>query len=184
MAAELRIRRVRQELHELHVEEWSDLGLAALAIALSLVASALAHPLAVPLFVGGAVVGVLGMRASMRRWDLCDRLMLDPAAYEISEVKHRAEQLARPAHREALARAARALLASRVPSTARRVAPVADELKALADELEDGTLALAPESAVRCQQLLVDTATSPLLNPALPADGVRIALLHIRAGFA
>jgi hypothetical protein len=183
MAAEIRIRRAQQELHDLRVEEWSDLGLAGLAIALSLVASVVASPLAIPLFLGGFVVGVLGMRASVRRWDLCDRLMLDSAAYEISEVKERAERLARPATREVLARSARALLASRLPFTTARVAPVADELKALAAELEDGTLALDPECAVRCRRLLTDPATSPLLNPAVPADGLRIAIRHIRAGF-
>jgi hypothetical protein len=36
---------------------------------------------------------------------------------------------------------------------------------------------------VRCRQLVNDVETSALLNPALPSDGLRVAIAQIRNGF-
>ena len=52
----------------------------------------------------------------------------------------------------------------------------AEELEALAAELEDDELTLVPVSAVMCRRLLTDLVESPLLNPALPPEELRSRL--------
>jgi hypothetical protein len=58
-----------------------------------------------------------------------------------------------------------------------------DELATLADELEDETLELSAACAVACSRLLGEPTESPLLNPALPQDGLRSSVARIRSGF-
>jgi hypothetical protein len=60
----------------------------------------------------------------------------------------------------------------------------AEELEALASELEDETLVLDPASAVACVRLLSDVAGSPLLDPALPAEVLRWRVSQIKSGFS
>ena len=165
------------------MEEWGDLGLAAIAIVLSLVATQAAPALALPLFAGGFVAALLGCRAVFRRWDLFERLLLDPTAYAIPEIRSRAEEKAGKARRAAFARSIRAMLDLAPPYRNARVELVAAELAGLADDLDDDTLRLDALCAVRCERLLRDGAESPLLNTAVPADGLRIAIVLIRAGF-
>ena len=57
-------------LRELRHEEWGNLGLAALAFGLAIVATQVRPSLALPLFLGGVAVWFLGVRALWRRWDL------------------------------------------------------------------------------------------------------------------
>jgi hypothetical protein len=173
----------RRELHDLRVTEWCDLGLAAVAIGLSLIATEVAPRLALPLFLGGVSVLALAGRAFFRRWDLCERLLLDPDAYVIAEIHEQAEQVASLEHRAILARSIRAMLAAAAPYRRARVDLVSDQLAALADELEDETLRLDPLCAVRCRRLVTDAEQSPLLNSAVPGDGLRIAIRLIRSGF-
>jgi hypothetical protein len=59
----------------------------------------------------------------------------------------------------------------------------AEELEALASELEDDELALDPACAVACMRLLSDLSASPLLNPALPPEELRSRVRQIRSGF-
>src|SRR5262249_56038091 len=73
-------------LRDLRREEWEDLGLGLVALALSLAASRFYPPLAIPLFVGGLAIGSLGVRALWRRWDLVDRLSGERAAFVIPDV--------------------------------------------------------------------------------------------------
>ena len=73
-------------LTELRHEEWGDLALGAAALGLAIVASVFHPPFALPLFFGGLVVGALGIRALWRRWDMLDRLSVEPDAYAISDV--------------------------------------------------------------------------------------------------
>jgi hypothetical protein len=184
MAHSLDIREAERNLHELRHEEWSDLTLAAVAIVGSLIATQAAPTLALPLFAGGVVVAILGGRAFFRRWDLCERLMLDPEAFQgIPEIHARVEDAASVESRAILARSARDLLAAPAPYRTIRIDAFAAELAKLADELDDRSLELDPLCAVRCKRLLTDTSESALLNPAVPADGLRIALKLIRAGF-
>jgi hypothetical protein len=173
----------RRELHDLRVEERSDFLLAGVAMALSLAATRVAPALAIPLFLGGFVVLVLAVRAVWRRWELLERLLLDPGAYEIAEIQARAEQFANLRERRRLAWSIRALLVEPGPHRGPTVQLVADQLAELADELDDEELTLDPISAVRCRQLVNDVETSALLNPALPSDGLHVAIARIRNGF-
>ena len=64
-----------------------------------------------------------------------------------------------------------------------RVMLAAEELEALACELEDDELALDPACAVACMRLVSDVSESPLLNPALPPELLRSRIRQIRSGF-
>src|SRR5262245_4396969 len=74
-------------LAELRRDELQDTVLAGTALSASLAATSLYPPLALPLFVGGVTLGVLGVRAIWRRWDLLDRLADDRDAYVIRQVR-------------------------------------------------------------------------------------------------
>lgn len=69
-------------------------------------------------------------------------------------------------------------------SLAPRVAAVAEELEALACDLEDEGLELDPACAVSCLQLLTDSSESLLLNDVRPAEDTRARIRRIRGGFA
>jgi hypothetical protein len=178
------IEEAERRLHELRTEEWSDLTLAALAMGLALGATAVHPPLAGPLFIGALVVGFLATRAFIRRWELFERLLLDRDAYAIPEIRRRAQDIASMESRRALAVSVRNRLTP-VPgySLATRVAAAAQELVALASQLEDEELALDPACAVRCLQLLTNSMDSPLLNDLLPEGDVHVWIRQIRAGF-
>jgi hypothetical protein len=170
-------------LQELRHEGWQDLALALLTLGLAVGAAELAPSLAVPLFSGGVVIGVLGIRAYWRHWDLVDRLAGERDAYSIAEVLSYASRETTMERRRTFA----ALIRQHVePSDGEAQAPVdqaASELEALADELEDDGLALDPASAVACLRLVSDPTMSPLLNPALPREALRFSARRIRAGF-
>lgn len=170
-------------LRTLRSEGWEDLGLAALALVLAVAATQVRPVLAMPLFVGGLAVGALGVRAVWRRWDLIERLAVESDAHVISEVREYASQQATMERRRSFA----ALIRSRVPQSGiadgTPLTAVADELEALASELDDDALVLDPVSAVSCARLLSDLDESPLLNPALPAVDLRARIRRIRAGF-
>jgi hypothetical protein len=169
-------------LRELRHEEWGDLGLGALALGLAVAAAEVRPALAVPLFVGGLVVGVLGLRAVWRRWELVDRLAGERDAYVIPDVLAYAAREATMDRRRgfaAMLRCTERLPGSQLDS---RVRAAAAELEALARELEDETLELDPACAVACSRLVTDVAASPLLNPQLPSEDLRSRVTQIRAG--
>ena len=64
-----------------------------------------------------------------------------------------------------------------------RVLAAADDLQALARELDDDKLSLDPASAVACMRLLSDVSRSPLLIRALPTEDLRARIRQIRCGF-
>ena len=164
-------------------EELGDFGLAGAALALAIVASELHRPLAVPLFIGGVVVGVLGIRALWRRWDLLERLAGEPDAYVIPEVLVYARRETTMKRRHELAERARSLLAEPDAACAARTLSVSEDLEALASELDDDRLALDPADAVACARLLSDPGVSPLLNPLLPPENLSSRVSRIRSGF-
>lgn len=174
--AEIRLRSLRREKRE-------DFGLAACALGLAVVAAEVRPALALPLFIGGASVGALGLRALWRRWDLVERLSTERDAYVIPEVLAYAAREAEIDRRQSFA----ALIRSRLPQPGlvsdARVVATAEELEALARELEDGRLAFDPAAAVACMRLLTDLGESPLLNPMLPPEDLRSRIRQIRAGF-
>jgi hypothetical protein len=170
-------------LHELRREEREDLALAALALGLALVATQVRASLALPLFLGGLTVGFLGMRALLRRWELIERLAGDRDAYVLPEVIEFASREAMMERRQVFAATVRGWLMDPGPGLEARRGAAADELEALASELEDGELELDPVCAVGCARLLSDVAGSPLLNSAVPPDLLRSRARQIRAGF-
>ncbi len=170
-----------ERLHALRCEERGDFGLATVALALAVAAAQFRPALAMPLFLGGLFVGGFGLRALWRRWDLVDRLVGERDAYAISEVRARASSAATIERRRGYA----ALIRSRLrdPALQTRIARVAEELEALASELEDGDLELEPAAAVSCTRLVTDVAESPLLNRALAPEDLSSRVRQIRAGF-
>ena len=165
-------------LRALRHEEWEDLGLGAVAIALAVTATQVWPELALPLFVGGVAVAAKGVRAAWRRWDLVDRLAGYVDAYVIPEVLAYASRHASMERRRTFA----SYLRSRLLTSDTRIAAVAQDLEALATELEDNLLALHPAAAVATMRLLSETE-SPLLDRAAPAEELRSRVLQIRAGF-
>jgi hypothetical protein len=166
------------KLRALRHEEWEDLGLGAVAVALAIAATQVWPELAVPLFVGGVVVGVKGVRAGWRRWDLVDRLADYVDAYVIPEVLAYASQHASMERRRTFAGFVRSRLLAGDP----RLAAVAGDLEALAIDLDDDSLALDPVAAVATMRLLSEPE-SPLLDRAAPTDELRSRVLQIRSGF-
>lgn len=170
-------------LRKLRQEEFEDLGLASLSIALALAATQIRPVLAIPLFLGGVAVGVLGMRALWRRWDLVDQLAGERDAYVIPEVLAHAARETTVDRRHAHASRIRGELQHARLAYGDRVMLAAEELEALACELEDDRLALDPACAVACMRLLSDPSASPLLNLALPPEELRSRVRRIRSGF-
>jgi hypothetical protein len=170
-------------LRELRREEREDLGLAGLALVIAVALSTLDSPLALPLFIGGLVVGALGVRALWRRWDLVDRLAGEHDAYVIPEVQAHATREFAIERRHSLATEIRNSLLQPEPGCEARVGAAAEELEALAAELDDGERELDTACAVACVRLLDDLPHSPLRNAALPEDDLRLRIRQIRSGF-
>ena len=169
------------ELHELRATEREDLGLALVVLIASLVATDAAPSLALPLFLGAVCIAVLGLRATIRRFELVQQLWGDRDAYAIGEVRERAERESTMARRRCAAARIRALAEG---SSDERLVDVEPELQALIAELEDARLALDPAAAVLCAQLLTDVVESPLLRTEKPVEELRARLRRARAGFA
>jgi hypothetical protein len=165
-------------LRALRHEEWEDLGLGAVAIALAVAATQVWPELALPLFVGGIAVGAKGVRAAWRRWDLVDRLADYVDAHVIPEVLAYASRHTLMERRRTFA----SFVRSRLLTGDERVAAVAQDLEALASELEDDSLALDPVAAVACMRLLSEP-DSPLLARSAPTDELRSRVLQVRSGF-
>ena len=170
-------------LRSLHREKREDFSLAALAVALAGVAASLDSEFALPLLVGGLAMGGLGLRAVFHRWDLVEQLSGERDAYVLPEVLACARYEAAIERRRALAAMIRSHLPQPGVVTRPAVAAAADELEALARELDDRRLALDPAAAVACLRLVTGIDRSPLLNAALPADDLRSRVNQIRSGF-
>lgn len=169
-------------LRELRQEERVELALAAVALAASLISTEVLPELTAPLFIGGLVVGLLGLRTLWRRWDLLERLSGERDAHVISEVRALAVREATMERRECFAALIRIKAREAELRSDARVLVVADELEALASELENPELTLEAAAGVGCARLLSDVARSPLLNAALPAEDLRSRVRQIRSG--
>lgn len=170
-------------LRELRHEEWAGFALAAIAIGLSLAATQVRPALALPLFLGGVVVGVLGTRAFWRRWDLLDQLADERDAYVIADVAAYASRETTIERRRGFAAFIRGVVREPELGCEERVRVAADDLEALASDLEDEEVALDPACAVACLRLLSEPVVSPLLNPRLPPEDLRSRVFQIRCGF-
>ena len=167
-------------LRDLRREEWEGLALGALSLALALGATQLRPALAIPLFLGGIVIGARGLVATVRRWDLVDRLAGEPDAHVIPEVLDYARREATMARRKAQASTLRHLDAPGGPAWACGALP--PEVEALAAELSNEALELDPACAVACAHLVSD-ADSPLFDPSTAPAVIRSRVARIRAGF-
>jgi hypothetical protein len=172
----------REQLRRLQCEQWGDLGLGLAALTVAVGATQFHRALAVPLLLGGLVVGARGMRAVWRRWDLVDRLVGDPDAYVIAEVSAYAARQATMARRHSFAAAIRGTIRDSAPSD--RISAAAGELEALARELDDEDLALEPPLAVACMRLVEDPVESSLLGPGHASEELPSRIYRIRAGFS
>jgi hypothetical protein len=123
------------------------------------------------------------MRALLRRSELVERLAGERDAYAIPEVLAWASREATIERRQTLAASLRNTLKRPGLLYEARVLAAADEIAALASELDDEELELDPACAVACTRLLSDVAASPLLNSALPPEDLRSRVVQIRSGF-
>jgi hypothetical protein len=169
-------------LRALRQDGLGDLGLGAAALAVAVSASLLYPALAVPLLLGGFAAGALGLRALWLRWELIERLAGERDAYSIPEVVAFASREATMERRHCFAAVIRSRLRDGAVPCEARVLVVADELEALASELEDETLALDPVAAVQCMRLVSDVDESPLLNRELAPEEIRSRIRQIRSG--
>jgi hypothetical protein len=170
-------------LGELRREEYEELGLGALALASAVAAAYVVPELALPLFLGGLFVGVRGVVALWRRWDLVERLSGERDAYVIPDVLARAAREASLDRRRSFAVTLRGWMRAPGSELEERVALSRPELEGLVSDLEDPELPLDPASAVACFRLLSDLAGSPLLNPQLPPEELLWRVRAIRSGF-
>jgi hypothetical protein len=177
------VEQAEAHLVDLRRDELQEAALSGVVLLASLAAATLYPPLAVPMLAGGVALGIRGMYAFWRRWDLVDRLADQPEAYVIPDVRAYAMRDTRMERRRAYARLIRYWLAEPGPSGNARISAAADELEQLARELDDCELSLDPACAVACRRLLGDYTVSPLFNDALPCEDVRSWICRIRAGF-
>jgi hypothetical protein len=170
-------------LHRLRHLQWENLGLAALVLGLAVAATKIYAPLAIPLFVGGVVVGSVGMRALWSRADLLDQLTGERDAYSIPEVVTHASRAATMARRRCVAASIRTALCLPAPASRAWVRAMADELEGLASELDDERLALDPACAIDCARLVDELQDDRPVEPGLRVQDMRSQVLRIRAGF-
>ena len=170
-------------LLELRHEERYQLGLSALALAASLAMTAIYAPVVLPLFFGGLAVGMLGMRTVWQHWDIVDRLADKRDAYVIPEVLAYAARDACMERRSTSAALIRSWLCTAALAGNSAVQAQAEELEALACELEDSELELDPACAVVCRRFLTDGTVSPLFDVAPQREDLESWIVRIRAGF-
>ncbi len=170
-------------LHELRNEERYQLGLSALALGASLAMTAIHASAVLPLFFGGLAVGMLGMRTFWRHWDIVDRLADKRDAYVIPEVLAYAARDACMERRSTSAALVRSWLCTAATAGNSAVLAQAEELEALARELEDSELELDPACAVACRRFLTDGTVSPLFDEAPQREDLESWIVRIRGGF-
>ena len=172
-------------LAELRRDELLDVALGTAAFLGSLLTSVVYPPLAVPLLVGGLVTGACAVATLWRRWDLVDRLADDRDAYRIPEVEAYAAREAHLDRRRYHAELIRSWARQQPEGpTGLRVREAADQLEALARDLENPDLELTPACAVACRRLLTDPTASPIFNQDLRREDVPVRIQQIRAGFS
>ena len=171
-------------LQELRYEEWQELALAVTALGLALLATQIRPGLAMPLFLGGVVIGSRGVLALWRRWDLVDRLADQRDAYVIPEVRDYARRDAGMERRRRSAELIRTWLGEGELPRDSRIEAAAGALEALARELEDVDVVFDPACAVACRRLLTDRSVSPLFDETVPREDIHSWIVRIRDGFS
>lgn len=161
------------------------LAVAAVAAAIALLAG---PALAGPLFAGAALEALLLVFALHGYRERVAHLALEPAAYVLPEVDRYGGRLVEPRQRARLAAWLFEIVAqAQLPGNlflGDRAARFAHELEEIARELVRPGVRVQPASAVACRRLLTHAVESPLYNPRLPTDELRLALRRIRAGIS
>ena len=163
---------------------WRAGGAAAAAVAIALgVAGALgpaAAALGVVVAVAIAATAHLAREMRLEEWAARDDLAALP---ELAEARRR---LVADARRREVAGSLRWIAAQRrtsrydvAPLLVGRLAPVRDELLAVAEEVERAP-ALRPATMVEISRLITDGVRSPLLNEAVPEGELAMLLRRIR----
>jgi len=169
----MRARAVEENAELLRALKRDVAGLASLTV-ISFAAALALHgnrSLALPLLFAGLAGAALGIRAAWRHWDVVDRLLQEPDAYTIDEVRRRADGIAASGSRRVMAAALRRR--GKNPDTL----PIRDELAELASELEDDGLTLDPICAVICKHLIDDDLYGQ------PAADAAAHIRRVRSGF-
>jgi hypothetical protein len=182
-------RSIEEASRELERRRWqvsADVAFALVAGALAAPGVLFEPPVALALAIGATIALALSLVAAVRRYLLIERLALDRDAYAIAAVRRYGRRLTSRRMRERLSRSLRSVVAdswrceSYIPPG--RVAAFATELEELARELAEAACHVEPVSAASCLLLVSDGMESPLLNPTVPGEDLRAALLRIRSG--
>lgn len=159
--------------------------LAALCAAAAICAVPFSPRLGVALLVAAVAAAVVALGARYGRSERIARLALDASAYSIPEVAEYGRRCAAKPERERLAAWIRDVLVDgrRVDSLylPDRVARYASDLQRTADELA-AAAKVRPPAVIACRRLLTHAVESPLYNPRVPAEELRMALERIRRG--
>lgn len=169
-------------LRALQEQAIGRLALAALAFGAALAASQLRRDLAIPLFLGGLALAILGCRDFVRRECLLDAAAPDRDAFALTAVRRHAARLATMERRRDDAASIRRLLRARELAVADRIEPNREELERLASELERDDLSFDPACAVLLDHLLLRPEESALFAVGRSAADVHSALVRIEAG--
>ena len=162
-------------LCELRQEECGDLALAAVSLGLAFAATQIRPAFAMPFLLGGVVVGVRGTIALCRRWDLVEHLAGEQEAHVIPEVLACAAREATVERRHMYAARIRTALTETELPYRERVMVAAEELEALAAELEDDELTLGPCLGRDVQAIADRPRREPTLQPGAAAGGASVA---------
>jgi hypothetical protein len=164
----------------------------ALCVAIAGAVLAVAGQLAIALpAAAGAVVGLLvALSAHGDRRQLVVRLVGQRSAYSIPEVAEAARRMATRERRNELARSLTRIVMAATgfepasPTLAplhARVEAHADEILAIAYLLARDGVKVHPASLALLDRLITSAPRSPLFNPAVPEQHLRIALQRIRS---
>jgi hypothetical protein len=171
-----------RQLRTLQEQAIARLTLAGLAFGAALAASQLRRDLAVPLFLGGAALALLGGRDFIRRECLLDEAAPDRAAFALAPVRRHAARLATMERRRDDAASIRRLLRSPELAVAERIEPNREAFELLAEELERDDLSFDPACAVLLEHLLLRPEQSALFAAGRGAADVHSSLTQIEAG--
>jgi hypothetical protein len=142
----------------------------------------------------GAIAGlVVYLHARSDRGALVQRLVSQRSCYEIPEVERAAARMATSDLRRALSRSlARLVLETHGleprnplrPALPARIAAHTDEMLSISYLLAREGVRIHPAALALCGRMVESAARSPLYNPRVPEQHLRIALQRIRASIS
>jgi hypothetical protein len=176
------VERLGRQLRTLQEQAIGRLALAALAFGGALTATQLRRDLAIPLFLGGLVLAMLGCRDFVRRECMLEEAAPDRDAFALPPVRRHAARLATMERRRDDAASIRRLLRNPELPLADRIEPNRQDFERLAEELERDDLSFDPACAVLLDHLLLRPDVSPLFAAGRGPVDVHSSLVQIEAG--